>query len=160
MDRFSLFTFSKSQSVFLLVVIATVFGISYYQLKLGEMKARDVQRRSDTEMVAQGLREYFLQHENYPVSDNGKIVSCGQRGLEICQWGNSEMIDDENIVFIKNMPREPFFERGFFYIYEVNERRDKFRVYAKLENERDPVVKKNLTVDCGNSVKCNWYAGD
>ncbi len=155
---FSLFEWKRKEFVATVVMILLVVGISYYQLKICEMKSRDSQRRADTELVARALNGYFKQNGIYPASKDGKIVSCGSRGTGICDWGDSQLVDSDQIVYVRAMPKDPDAQKGYSYVYEVSEDRKKFRIYARLEYKYTPVVKNDLTVRCGKEIECNWYA--
>ena len=49
METFSLFDWKKNEVVFVALILSVIFGISFYQLRIGEMKTRDMQRRVDLE---------------------------------------------------------------------------------------------------------------
>ena len=153
---FSIYSWKKSEVLVVALTLLAVFGLSFYQLKIGEMKTRDSQRRSDTEVVARSLKEYFKQYGKYPASMDGLIVSCGSRGIQACEWGDSSLVDDDNVVYLKNMPKDPLYEKEFRYVYEVDKDMKNFKIYARLEYLNDPVVRINLTVKCGNELQCNW----
>lgn len=153
---FSLFSWNKKEFLGVLSIVGVIFLVSFYQLRIGEMKTRDSQRRSDTELVARSLKEYFKQYGQYPRSLEGKILSCGSRGIDACEWGDSTFVDDDSVVYLQNMPKDPKSYQGFSYVYEVDQSRKNFKIYARLEYEGDPVVRKGLTVECGNGLQCNW----
>lgn len=153
----NIFNVKSREFGFALFVVFVVFAVSFYQLKLGEMKTRDSRRRDDTEVVARGLRAYYKEHGAYPESNGGKIVACGSDGIDVCVWGNDTIVDADSVVYVQNLPQEPLSDQGYSYIYEVNQERTKFRVYARLEYTKDPVVKPNQSVVCGPNTPCNWY---
>ena len=138
-------------------VAAVVVGVSVVQLGQGQMKARDAQRKADVELVGRALAAYFVEHDQYPPGSNGLIVSCGGRAIETCGWGGENLGDGEGTVYLRKLPVDPLADRGATYVYEVNETRQKFRLYVALEWRRDPAYKNNLTAECGSNVQCNWY---
>ena len=141
---FSIFDWTKKELGFVVVVLVVLFGVSFYQLKLGEMKTRDAQRRADIELVGRALNQYYVDHMRYPTAEDGKIVQCGNKGLEVCEWDEGPLLDDEGVVYLKKMPVDPFSYKGWKYVYEVAPDGKKFKVSAALEN-------------CRNGVQCNWY---
>lgn len=155
-EKYSVFGWKRKEGVFVFLVIGLVIGVSYFQLKLGEIKARDAQRKADVEMVARGLANYFEEHDIYPLAHDGNIMSCGWMGSEECVWGEGKIIDEASVVYLERLPRDPFYPK-FKYVYEVNPTRQKFRISIALENRSDPGIRKNLTSSCGEQVQCLWY---
>lgn len=138
--------------------VVLVVAISANQLVTGQQKARDAQRRADVELVGRAMEAYFGDFQIYPeATESGQIVSCGDRGADVCRWGNDMIVDHDNVVYLKNLPGDPWASLGRQYKYVTDEYRSKFRIYTALEYEGDPVVKHDLTEVCGNNVQCNWY---
>lgn len=155
---FSVFSWQKKEFIFLVGVISLIFGVSFYQLQTSKMKTRDTQRRSDTELVGRAIDAYFLDHQTYPAASvSGAIVSCGSKGLEECEWGEGKIVDEDNVTYLERLPREPFFDQGYKYIYEVSSDRKHYRIYSVLEYTRDPAYRKDLNIECGPGAKCGWY---
>lgn len=144
---FSVLEWEKKEIVFVAAVLLILFGISFYQLKLGQMKTRDAQRKADVELVGRALTVYLEDHQILPMANEGRIVGCGYMGGEACAWDGGPMIDNEGVVYLKKMPIDPFSYRGGKYVYEVSPDGKKFKVWAALEN-------------CRGGVQCNWYAGN
>ena len=160
MEKFNLFEWSKSEVIFVSVVLLCVFGISFYQIKIGEMKTRDLQRRTDLDLLSRALRQYKYDVGVYPLeaTGSGKIYACGDKGEGTCEWNHGPLIGPDNTIYLNKLPGDPKLDFGRTYIYEANEKRNQFRIYAALENQRDKkVVKPGLTKECGMRVQCNWY---
>lgn len=158
MDRFSLIAWKKTESIFVLVVIVGLVLVSWLQLKTGQAKTRDAQRKSDVELVGRALNNYLAQTQTLPkASVDGQIMACGFERAEACVWGQDEITDVDGVVYLKKLPQDPQSERGRKYIYEVSPDGLKYYVYIGLELKSDPAFKANLTTSCGNSVQCNWY---
>ena len=153
--EFDVLDWEKSEVVFVGIVLAAIFGVSFYQLKIGEMKTRDAQRKADLELVGRALKRYWDDHQSYPPESGGKIVSCGDRGAGVCEWGGGRFADVDNVVYLKQMPRDPLTEKGWKYVYEMSG--DKFRLYVGLEYGGDKGIRGDLTRECGNGVQCKWY---
>lgn len=160
-ETFSLFKWRKSEISFVVVVLATIFGISFFQLKESEMKTRDAQRKSDVDLIVRSLESYYGDHQEYPAaSPDGLIVSCGGLADQPCAWGEGPVRDIEGVTYLKQIPRDPFFDLGWEYVYELDGESQKYKVYAALERSSDDAYKGNLTIQCGAHVQCNWYEGN
>jgi hypothetical protein len=63
----------KSEVLFVLAILVVVFSVSFFQLRLGQAKTRDAQRKSDIELVGRALDDYLAQLEVLPeANDQGK----------------------------------------------------------------------------------------
>ena len=154
---FSVLDWKKSEVVFMGVVLAAILGISWFQLKTSEMKTRDAQRKADVELAARALSAYYDDYGVYPSgTEDGRIVSCGNRGGEECVWGEGAIVDGDNVTYLKRIPIDPFDKQGRKYVYEVRPDGKDFRIYAALEHKGDPAYKSDLTKECGINVQCNW----
>ena len=157
---FSVLDWKRNEMVFVAAVLTMTFGISWFQLKTSGMKTRDAQRKADVELVGRALKAYYDDYGEYPGGwDDGRIVSCGSRGIGEGTWGKDAVVDRDNVVYLKKLPQDPFFERGWRYVYEVRPDRKDFRIYAALEYKGDSAYKPDLTKRCGMNVQCSWYVG-
>src|SRR3989344_2155245 len=158
MDRFSVLTWKKQEVVFVAIVLAATGGISFYQIKIGEMKTRDAQRKADAELVNRALRRYFDDYQVYPpeATGSGRILSCGFQGSEACEWGSGPLVDYYGVAYLAKLPRDPRGDEGYKYVYRVDRDRQHFRVSVALEYRRDAAYKQ-LTEECGGRVQCSWY---
>jgi hypothetical protein len=155
---FSVLSWKRSELGVVVGVLVFIFGISFYQVKLGEMKTRDAQRKSDVEMVARGLRKYFADYGIYPAeaTGSGRIVACGYMGRDTCEWGGGQVVDVDGVTYINKLPDDPLSGKGYKYIYRPAADRQSFRIYVGLENRADKDFKTDLNVWCGE-VRCRWY---
>ena len=115
------------------IIIGVIFGISFVQLKTGEMKTRDARRKADVELVARALERYYLDYEKYPAATgSGQIVACGDKGQEACNWGSEDsLVDDNNVSYLKGLAKDPFDYKGQKYIYVVDETEKNFKIFGK-----------------------------
>lgn len=157
MEKFSWLSWKKSDVLVVGAILVGIFGISFYQLQIGGMKARDAQRKADVELVARALNRYFYDYQVFPSASEGKIVACGRQGQEACEWGAGPLVDKDNVIYLKDLPVDPRSWDSWSYEYVPDEERQNFRIYIGLEYQRDPSYKKDLTVICGNKVQCRWY---
>ncbi len=156
---FSILEWKKSELILVFSIVTLIVVMSYSQVKLGEMKTRDAQRKSDVEMVARGLRKYLSDYQTLPeeATGAGKIVACGYMGTEVCEWGKGPVIDADGVAYINKLPDDPKSGEGYKYVYKPGPNGDTFRIYVGLENRSDKSYKTNLTEMCGNNVQCSWY---
>ncbi len=148
---------AKRELLFVISIITSVFLLSFFQIKDGERKTRDAQRKADVELTARKLAQYYDDHNIYPTAVSGQIVSCGLAGSQVCNWGEGPMVDSENVQYMDHLPKDPFSSSGRTYVYVPSETLGKFKIYIALERKQDPAFKKDLTIECGNHVQCNWY---
>lgn len=158
-EKFSVFEWKKGEMIFVFTVLLIIFGISFYQLKIGEMKTRDEQRKSDVDLVSRAIRRYYNDHKIYPpeATGSGKILSCGDKGEEVCEWFTGPLVDEDNVVYINRLPRDPLGDAGYTYVYQPDQERQHFKIYSALEYKGDQGYKHDLTTGCGNNVQCSWY---
>lgn len=160
--EFDITGFGKNEVVVIVGLLIAIGGVSFGQLKLGEIKTRDVQRKADLHLVSRAIVDYFKDHKELPkASGKGEIAACGSTANNPCTWGGeTEMVDAEGVVYLRNMPVDPQAGAGRKYVYTVDAEKGKYRLYAALENARDVEIRKDLTIECGERVQCNWYAGN
>lgn len=158
MSDFSVFEWKREEIKFVVVVLAVLLGISYTQLIIGRMKTRDAQRRGDVLLLAKALDRYTKDHGSPPPALDGKIVACGDRGVDVCEWDGGPIKDTEGVSYINKIPVDPQAYKGRKYVYETDG--TKFKIYVAWEYSRGLEVKPGLTVECGSGVQCNWYAAN
>jgi len=148
-----MFSWKRGEVLIVGSVFCFIFGISFFQLRIGQMKTRDAQRKADVELVSRALRAYVEDHKYLPpeATGSGKIKSCGRNGGFACEWGEGKVVDGQNVVYMEKLPIDPFAFKGWRYMYDGK------RIYVALENKKDKGIRSGLTTWCGNGVQCNWY---
>lgn len=150
--------FTRKELFAVILIFSAIILASLSNFKVSLRRARDVQRKNDIRTVADFLALYTSDFSAFPLSDQGRIVACegpetkvDQKGritgLVACEWGKDPL------------PRDPYFEKGFGYIYLSNANR--FQLYASLEGADEPeydqrIVARNLS--CGSYI-CNFGIG-
>ncbi|MDO8488075.1 MAG: hypothetical protein Q7S31_02040 [bacterium] len=157
---FSLFNWKKQELIFVLSVLVVILGISQLQLRVGQMKARDAQRKADVELVGRALWNYYEVYEQFPAARDGQIVMCGDILDLACGWGKDSLKDEEGIVYLRMLPQDPLISKGWQYVYEASPDGKGFRISVALEYRQDPAYKTNLTTSCSVGLQCNWYVGN
>lgn len=134
----------------MLIVLLSIFSVSFYQLKISERKTRDAQRKADVELVGRALDAYFADYKILPeASVDGEIKSCGYLASQTCPWGQGPMIDIHNVVYLKKLPIDPQSYNNKKYIYSTNSQRSQYKICISLEYAGDKDYKKD--------IQCNWY---
>jgi len=152
-DTFSVLAWRKGEIGFVLGVLVLILGVSGLQLRVGQMKTRDAQRKADVELVGRALTVYLEDHQILPAAAEGRIAACGYLRSEGCEWGRDAIADGEGVVYLKKLPIDPFdFARGWKYVYSTNKERTKYKICVNLEYKADKQFK--------NDIQCNWYAGN
>lgn len=157
---FSLFSWKKSEIIFVGAVLVAILVVSQIQLKVGQMKTRDAQRKADAELVGRALGSYYAVYKQFPPASDGKILSCGDIVDLVCDWGKDLIRDLKGAVYLNKIPADPLADQGRSYLYVVDDTRQKYRIYVSLEYRRDAAWKSNLTTQCGQELQCNWYVGN
>jgi len=104
----------------ILGILATV-GLGSFQSS--QMKGRDAQRKSDLSQIQKALEMYYNDKGVYPTSIPG-------RGNE---WRDTSVTG--GTLYMKSVPGDP---KGGDYCYESDG--TYYKLYAKLENTRDPKI--------------------
>lgn len=115
-----------------LVVVMAILGIlsmiGIAQYLSSQTKAKDAQRKSDLTNIAKALEMYYNDNQRYPPSEDGKVAGIN--------WGESFTDESGQIVYMKELPQDP--SGDYEYYYESDEAGSYYKLYARLENPRDP----------------------
>ncbi len=118
----------------LLVVIA-ILGIlatiGLGSFRSSQMKGRDAQRKSDLSQIQKALEMYYNDYGGYP---------------ENLPAGGGAWQDTKGTLYMKEVPKDP---KDIDYCYETSG--TWYRLYAKLENEKDSSIAK---AGCSDGCSC------
>lgn len=154
----------------ILGILLTLAGVSF---RSSQIRGRDAKRKSDLAQIAKSLELFYTDYKQYPVSSSGLIQACaynvatpGSSGN--CAWGVGVMRDIDssgttNTTYFNLLPGDT--TTGYSYYYRtVGTTRQKFQLYARLENSQDkdclagncvaPTVPSGVT--CGAGISCNY----
>ncbi len=162
--------FTKKELLSVLLIFSGIILISLNNFRISLRRARDVQRKNDLRIVADGLVKYASDFASFPVSQEGKIVACrgpetkidkkgNISGLVFCEWGKDslrDIFDPDYPAYIEVLPKDPLSEKGYQYLYFSDGER--FQIYASLEGTDEAeydskIVARNLK--CGVGI-CNF----
>jgi prepilin-type N-terminal cleavage/methylation domain-containing protein len=115
----------------LLVVIAILgilASVALISFRSAQARSRDAERKSDLKQISSSLELYYSDYEIYPDS---------------LPWG-AELTDGKTI-YMKVVPNDP--SGGLEYFYRVDSTKQKYQLYARLENTEDINC---ISGDCNN----------
>lgn len=163
---------SKGFTLIELLVVMVIIGIlaiiSFANFQTSQVKSRDAQRKSDLRQIFSAMEAYMSDHGSYPISLNGlvqtgKIKSCGgcdsSPTLTFCEWSgvdNREFCDSHQTVYMQMVPGDPSANPNYCYDSDGTS----FKVYARLENTKDPdCISHDAGGNCLNNKSCvgNMY---
>jgi type II secretion system protein G len=122
----------------ILGILATV-GISSF--RSSQIKTRDARRKSDLGQLQRALETYYNDHSSYPLSNDTGLIEIDEISLS---WGG-ELKDDNDTVYMKELPQDPNVNPAYCYISDGSS----YRLYAMLENSEDP--SRGGPYSCGGS---------
>lgn len=118
------FTLIELMVVAAILALLLVFVLIVFKPQLQLQKARDSQRKADLQKLATVLGDYYNDKNCYPAS-----LACDP-GTQLQPY-------------IQKIPCDPFIKQAYGYTADCSA----FRIYAKLENPNDPIIR---TVGCQN----------
>lgn len=154
--------FTLVELLVVLAILGVLMIVSLANFRTSQQKARDAQRKSDLHQITNALEAYMTDKGGYPSASSGKIKACADSSgtckpaatADACDWGGTgsrEMCDENNTVYIKEVPGDPggaqtsqtycYYSEGSLY-----------RLYAILENANDPeILPAGAYKSCGAS---------
>ena len=102
-------------------ILTTIAASSFISVQL---KASDARRKHDLEQIQKALEMYYNDKGRYPVA--GYVIS------------GTFQDAPNNVVYMQKVPTDP--RTGATYFYESNVNGVFYRLYATLENSKDPVI--------------------
>ena len=151
-----------------LLVVMAILGVLVTLVAGGyrtaQLRGNDAQRKADLKEVANALELFYSDYGKYPDASGTQIAACSynantQTG-SACSWGTGEFTDNKTIYF-KELPEDP--SSSYYYVYRVvpDSSNQKFQLFARMENPRDPdclggdCSTSPLSISCGDQV-CNF----
>lgn len=149
------FTLIELLVVMAIIGIISVLGVGSFISS--QQKSRDSRRKSDLKQISLALEAYYNDAGEYPASSPSFTILGCNGGAE-CSWGD-EFVDANGTSYMISLPADPV--SNYAYHYESNG--TSYQLYARLENNQDPQVPKDVNDDpqvysnvlCG-TVDCNY----
>ena len=125
------------------------------------LRGRDTKRKNDLAQIAASLEAYINDKGRYPASDaSGRIMGCGTDAVKTaCTWGGEFAMTSgtSKIIYMAVLPKDSKVSNGRGYIYQTGANGKAWKLYANLENAKDPVLMTfSPTVSCGTAGNCNY----
>lgn len=155
-----------------ITIIGILASIGLNTFTSAQKKSRDAKRKAYLRQITDALEAYNNDKGEYPApadGGSGNIKGCGADAEQDCTWGEifSNTTPTPNTIYMVEMPEDPTIGNTFYYdatLHPVSGLNTKFQLYARLENEKDKDVPKNIDgdaqvyplTDCGNSQACNY----
>lgn len=132
-------------AVTILVVVATI-ALFVFKPQTQLQKARDARRKADLSLLKNKLDDYYNDKGAYPISDNCGSGTCA---------GNFTCTDANPLSgYLAKIPCDP---RGGDYCYTSACSGQWYRIYTKLEYEKDLVIASlGCQVGCGPQGAYNY----
>ncbi len=124
----------------LLVVIAILgllAAVGLNSFRTSQLKARDSKRKSDLSQIQKSLEMYYNDHGQYPTVGDYPA-------------GGTTFQDENDTLYMKEMPTD-----SKFGDYPYDSDGTYYKIYARLENERDPGIGSYPGTSCGDD-ECNY----
>lgn len=148
--------FSRQEAVAVLVILATLFVVSFFNFQTALMRSRDLQRKNDNGYLTKGLEEFKSDFAFYPPSTkDGKISACNGG----CVWGKDPLRDMSDLSYPPYMtliPWDPDTSLGASYTYVSDG--EHYQILAALEDKSDVEYNPQIAalhIMCGTRI-CNF----
>lgn len=156
--------FTLIEILVVMVIIGILAALSIGGFQSSQLKARDAKRKSDLKQITNALEFYRSDRGQYPESDGGQIVGCGDIDNPVaCTWGEP-WLDENGTLYMSELPADPRSNLAFAYVSDAEG--SYYQVFARLENTLDYSIAKlevdgaevpgNYGVQCGSGAMCNY----
>jgi prepilin-type N-terminal cleavage/methylation domain-containing protein len=129
--------FTLIELLVVMAILALLAAIGLGTFNSSRLKGRDSKRKNDLAQIEKALEMYYNDHGEYP-------------GVGDYPAGESAFQDENNTLYMKEMPTDSKFGD---YPYETDG--TYYKIYARLENERDPGIGSYPGTTCGDD-ECNY----
>jgi len=118
-------------------------------------RARDTKRKSDVVQIKNALKMYYNDFDEYPESNGGSILGCGDSGNTACTWGSPFEVTNGGSLYMAVLPDDPLDSQNYVY---TRISLDEFTLYANLENKSDKDAARSvLNCNINNPAFDNAY---
>lgn len=122
------------------ILTATIGG----NFMTSRVRARDAERKTSLQHIQKALELYYNDYGRYPGSDSGRIVPHESTDrvhppnvsyANVIPWGQM-FRDNYNTIYMQQLPSD-IHAPDYEFMYEVDGENLKYRLYARLENDKD-----------------------
>lgn len=130
------FTLTELIIVISIIGFLAVIGLIYLRSQI--YKGNDARRKADIKKIQNAVEEYEKDHDCYPLPS---LVSC-KPGTNLNPY-------------ISKVPCDPVTDASYYYDYEDSACPRWYRIYTKIENEKD----QDVIPEIGPFSAYNYYQG-
>lgn len=150
----------------ILGILAGVVGSTFIN---SQKRGKDAQRKSDLKNISHALELFYNDYNKYPSSEGGKIKACsyqlnsnGTEEAVVCDWGEDAFkgVAEDGVTlktsYMEKVPADPLNPSQYYYYQNPGGDRQKYQLYALLDNTKDKNIIEGIQVSCGAGVNCNF----
>jgi len=155
--------FTLVELLVVMAIISILATVIIGGFRSSQMRGRDAGRKSDLKQIANALEIFYSDYGKYPPASGTQIAGCSYNPATgigaACAWGSSEFTDGKTVYF-KTVPKD--MAPSQTYLYKVSSTKNKFQLYAHLENSQDKnciggnCANPGIADLCGGSYVCNF----
>lgn len=147
-------------------ILAGVVGTTFVN---SQRRGKDAQRKSDLKNMAHALELFYNDYNKYPLAEGGKIMACsyqvnnnGTEEATSCDWGEDTFkgVEADGITlkttYMEKVPADPSYPLSYYYYQNPGGDRQKYQLYAHLDNTEDKNIINGINIACGASLACNF----
>lgn len=138
MEKKYLRGFTLTELIIVISIIAFLALLSLVYLRTQTFKGTDAKRKTDIKKIQIAVEEYEKDHDCYPLPQT-----------VVCEPGNGLS------PYISKIPCDPITNASYYYDYEDSLCPGWYRIYAKLDNDKDESVIPGI----GPFSAYNYYQG-
>jgi type IV pilus assembly protein PilA len=126
--------FTLVELLVVIAIIAILSVVSLASFTRAQVKARDVQRKSDLIAMSKSLMMYYNDYGVFPALTSGQL------------FGNKDVgfTGPNGQIYMRVTPEDPKKDELSDYVYEVSPSRTSFNLFADLENKDDSQCIKEI----------------
>jgi prepilin-type N-terminal cleavage/methylation domain-containing protein len=154
--------FTLVELLIVISILGVLASIALVSFRSAQIRGRDAQRKNDLKQISSALELFYADYAKYPTATSTSPDACPYNAStqtgSLCTWGTGEFRDvDANGItkttYFKVIPKDPV--ASFNYLYRVDATRQKFQIFAHIENTQDPSL-ITTSQTCGGANPCNF----
>jgi prepilin-type N-terminal cleavage/methylation domain-containing protein len=138
------FTLIELLMVTVILAVLAVVGLTSFRQQI--YKGRDARRKADISQIQKILEDYYNDKNSYP---DRVDYSCGSTAGTVFEG------------YAKQIPCDPLNNAWYNYFYSTSDEKPTkswYKLYARLENVKDPIIAKvGCSAGCGPSKNYNYW---
>jgi prepilin-type N-terminal cleavage/methylation domain-containing protein len=176
--------FTLIELMVVMIILGFLIAIVLANFSTSQVRARDAQRKSDLSQIGKAFEMYSYDWNKYPAgsvsiisSYSGSVVKgCGASGITDCSTVCGSTPENDvrfkaggsdgcGTTYMVKIPIDPKSGQQYYFVVSNSLAGNTYKLYARLENERDASVDTNgdgtpdisyATTNCGGGIICNY----